>query len=260
MGAAENSRRIQAPIESDLARARPSHARVVNMGRNARIGRTRIETSHGRRRRGAVGVAAAVAVAVAAVFALGLELGRRKEPAEPQRPADPLALLDGAERIAPPAPAPAKLVFHDVLTAKDRSQDVLLPAPKPAPARQVAARKAPAATTTEPAAGSGASQVAARAVPAPDDRTPPATAASTTPAAEAAPRSGWEIQLVASPNEAEAKRIAVKHAGARVVTADVDGKRWYRVRLVGFASRPEAQAALERLGRDGVHAFVTAAR
>lgn len=233
------------------------------MGRNARIGRTRLETTHGGRRRGAIGVAAAVAVAAAAVFALGLELGRRKEPAEPARPADPLALLDGAERIAPPAPAPAKLVFHDVLTAKDRSQDVLLPAPKPAPAKQVAARKAPVAaatmpsaigtttatgtTTAEPAAASTASHLASRTVPA-EDRMPPA------------PRSGWEIQLVASPNEGEAKRIAGRHSGARVITADVDGKRWYRVRLVGFATRPEAQAALERLGRDGAHGFVTAAR
>ena len=90
------------------------------MGRNARIGRTKLELA-ARRGNGGVALAAAAVVAVASVFALGLELGKRKEPREvAPAPADRLAALDRAEEIAPPAPAPASYVFHDALT-KDLS-------------------------------------------------------------------------------------------------------------------------------------------
>jgi cell division protein FtsN len=66
------------------------------------------------------------------------------------------------------------------------------------------------------------------------------------------------FQLGASSDAADAKRLAARHDGAQVLTADVDGRRWYRVRVAGFDSRAEAQAALERLQREtGVRGFVT---
>jgi single-stranded DNA-binding protein len=89
----------------------------------------------------------------------------------------------------------------------------------------------------------------------------PGTGAVPAPApAPAAAPVGWDIQLAASPNQAEAQRIASRHPGARVVAADLDGKRWYRVRLVGYPTRADAQAGLDRLGRDGGRAFVAQAR
>ena len=138
-------------------------------------------------------------------------------------PADRLSLLDEVERFAPPAPAPARLVFHDALT-KERPPDTL-PAVQPRPA----AKRAP------PAKG----KPAARAL------------ASAGPVAAAPPPAGrWSVQLGASPRESEAAQIAARHPGARIVAADVDGKRWYRVRLGAFGSRGDAQAALDRLARD----------
>ena len=75
--------------------------------------------------------------------------------------------------------------------------------------------------------------------------------------------SGYVIQIGASSNKSEAERIAKRFAsrGARVLAADVDGKRWYRVRLATYGSRPEAERALSSFAREtGVRGFVTAAR
>jgi cell division protein FtsN len=76
---------------------------------------------------------------------------------------------------------------------------------------------------------------------------------------------GFVIQVGASPSRAEADRLAKRFAarGARVVAADVDGKRWYRVRLASrtYDSRSDAEQALSRLSREtGVRGFVTAAQ
>jgi cell division septation protein DedD len=103
------------------------------------------------------------------------------------------------------------------------------------------------------------------AVPAPAVAAKPAapTAAAPVPArvataARAPAVTPWSIQLGASTDAADAKRLAAKHDGAQVVSADVDGRRWYRVRLGGFASRADAQTALARLEREtGAHGFVT---
>jgi cell division protein FtsN len=91
--------------------------------------------------------------------------------------------------------------------------------------------------------------------------------AKTSPASVAvAPSSAagsFVIQIGASSSRVEAERIAKRYAsrGARVSAADVDGKRWYRVRLASYDSRPDAERALSRLSREtGLSGFVTAAR
>ncbi|HET7824475.1 MAG TPA: SPOR domain-containing protein [Anaeromyxobacter sp.] len=87
----------------------------------------------------------------------------------------------------------------------------------------------------------------------------PTPTSTSTPTSTARPASAaWTIQLGASPRESEAQRLAAKHPGAHVIAADVDGKRWYRVRLGSYGSRADAQAELPRVARPG--AFVTAAR
>jgi cell division protein FtsN len=88
------------------------------------------------------------------------------------------------------------------------------------------------------------------------------------PAAKApasTPGAAFVIQVGASPSRAEADRIAKRFAsrGARVLAADVDGKRWYRVRLASttYDSRSDAERALSRLSREtGIRGFVTAAQ
>jgi hypothetical protein len=217
------------------------------MGRNARNGRTKGRRSAANGRLG--GVAAAIAVVGAAVFALGLELGARREAGPAPEPDDRLALLDATDRIAPPAPDVESLVFHDALT-QDRPPDTLpeLP-PKPA------ARPPAKAVAGPPRAAPAPKPVAA---PGPAPRIEDST---WTAGVGVSPDGRWAIQLGASPNEAEARRIAARHSGARIVTADVDGKRWYRVRLAGFRSERDAEVELDRLAREhGVRGFVVAAR
>jgi septal ring-binding cell division protein DamX len=205
------------------------------------------------------GLAAASVVFAAALFALGLEIGRRRDDhaAAPPRLQDRLALLDDAERIAPPTPAPAKLVFHDALT-QERPPDTL-PAmpPQPVPAKPAKKPKDARHASATPAPQPGAAS-ARRATPA----TPPAAPRPSTGVwSDRTPlpvHGRWTVHVGASPREAEAQRLAARTPGARVVVADVDGKRWYRVRVGGFATRSEAETELERLARvAGAKGFVT---
>jgi septal ring-binding cell division protein DamX len=224
------------------------------MGRNTRIGRTKLELAGGRRGNGGV-LAGAAVVAIAAVFGLGLQLGQRRQGrAEPTVAGDRLAVLDRAAEYAPPAPEPAKFEYPDALT-KERPPNTLAevgtrPVAKPVATtvKQVAPRARPlVAAATEQPAGSGPAPVAARA----DDST--AKAPVPPPA-----RGSWTIQIFSSPKEAEARKVAAKVKGAQVAPADIGGMRWYRVRVGSFPTRGEAQAELPRLNRPD--ALVVAAR
>jgi cell division septation protein DedD len=210
------------------------------MGRNyRRVQQPRTDFALDGRR--LAGVAAAAAIVAAIVFVAGLEVGRGAPEAELAAPADRLDLLDEAERIAAQPPDAEPVDFHRVLTS-ERTEIVPVQAPKARPAP--AAKRAAAPVDPAPAP---APKAQARSAPAPR--------ASPEPPPPASP---WSIQLGASTDPADAKRLAAKHPGALVVSADVDGRRWYRVRLGGFASRGDAQAALARLEREtGARGFVT---
>ncbi len=72
------------------------------------------------------------------------------------------------------------------------------------------------------------------------------------------------IQLAATPNRAEAERLAARYRALspRIESADVPGKgRFYRVRAGSYGSRAEAERALAAAARQsGAKGFVTAAR
>jgi cell division septation protein DedD len=69
---------------------------------------------------------------------------------------------------------------------------------------------------------------------------------------------------VATPSKAEADKLAakVKEFQPRVEAADVTGKgRMYRVRVGAYATRPEAEKALEAIsGKVGTKGLVVAAK
>jgi cell division septation protein DedD len=224
------------------------------MGRNARNARAKPRRSRtASSSTGRLGsFAAGIAVVAAAVFALGLELGARRDP-RPELPADRLSLLDEVDRAAPPAPAPATLVFHNALTMEQPPET--LPSPATRPPQKAPKRSAPPAEAKP-------GPVVARASPPAPPRPPPRIENQTWKAGVGlSPEGRWAIQLGASPNEAEARKIAARHPGSRIETADVDGKRWYRVRLAGFRSKGDAEAEVERLAREGgTRGFVVAAR
>lgn len=65
----------------------------------------------------------------------------------------------------------------------------------------------------------------------------------------------WTVQLVSTPDEAEAQRIAAKAKAAGFPTTIVKDKTQYKVRLAKPASRTEMDAAEEKLKAKGFKTF-----
>jgi cell division septation protein DedD len=69
--------------------------------------------------------------------------------------------------------------------------------------------------------------------------------------AKATKKGGWAVQVNAFPNEKDAmsltKKLADKGYDAYMVSADIRGRTWYRVRVGRLASRDEAKGLLETL-------------
>jgi cell division protein FtsN len=68
------------------------------------------------------------------------------------------------------------------------------------------------------------------------------------------------VQVGAASDREESDRIAAKFSrfGPRIVTAVVQGKTWYRVRLGDFATKAEGEKFLKDLSREtGAKGFVT---
>lgn len=65
----------------------------------------------------------------------------------------------------------------------------------------------------------------------------------------------WTVQLVSTPDEAEAQRIAAKAKAAGFPTTIVKDKTLYKVRLAKPAGRPEMDAAEEKLKAKGFKTF-----
>jgi cell division protein FtsN len=175
-------------------------------------------------------------------------------------PAGAATVTTAQARIPPPArqlaPADAAPAAAEPAEVQAPASAPVAKAPPPAPAPPPPAAKAAAPAT---AAKLSAIDRAIAAVGGKPVKAPPASVA-VAPSAAAGP---FVIQIGASSSKVEAERIAKRYAsrGARVSAADVDGKRWYRVRLASYDSRPEAERALSRLSREtGLSGFVTAAR
>jgi cell division septation protein DedD len=193
------------------------------------------------------------------VFVLGLNVGRQigARQAEAAR-AGSLEALDRAP--SGPGVPEASLTFHDRLT-KAKPEAAPPPgasaapapsAPPSAPAEKAASEKPPAAI----AEGPKPAPTAPAAAP-PRPATPAAV-----PAAAPAP-GAFTIQLGASPDRAEADRIAARFEAfqPRVEAADVSGKRVYRVRVGSFETKDAAARYLADVTREtGAKGWVTASR
>lgn len=66
----------------------------------------------------------------------------------------------------------------------------------------------------------------------------------------------WTVQLVSTPDEAEAQRIAARAKAAGFATTTVKDKTLYKVRLAKPGSRPDMDAAEEKLKAKGFKTFV----
>jgi len=243
---------------------------VRNVSRN-RAGRERWEFALDGRQMAAVAVGALVIVGSA--FVLGMNTGKgMASRASPPAAEASLDAFDQAHANLPTPPEPKSWEYEKL--GKSRAPDAVTlaaPAPAPAPAPAAAPDPAPPAPQPAPIAAAPvtpAPEPPARAPAAPSAMDRAISAVGGKPAAAAAdPRgaSAFVIQIGASPNRAEADRMARQFAsrGARVMPADVDGKRWYRVRLASttYDNRSDAERALSKLSREtGLRGFVTAAR
>ena len=201
----------------------------MEMG-NGRV-KERIELSLDGRQIASVVVGALVLLGV--VFVLGLNLGRQLavKQLEATR-GDALAALDR------PHPAPAVPIPDDALTFHDR-----LTKDRP-PIDEAVAR--PAVPT--PAAPTTATASALKSL-----------TAATTPAGGT-----FSIQLMSTPNRAEADKLVDKLSEfePRVEAAEVTGKgRYYRVRVGSYNSRGEAEQALKAItAKAGTKGMVVASR
>ncbi len=197
-------------------------------------------------------------VILGVVFVLGLNVGRQLGEREraARQPADPLAALD-APPPPPDAGEPPKLSYHEALTKKEeagfarRRAEAKPEHEKDRPPSPQAAPPAPAAAQQPTGPGLGLGK-------------PPLAAPSTSDNAtlKSQKTTNFAIQVGATQDIGEAQRIADRFRGhkPRIVSVDIPGKgRWYRVKVGGFETRPEAERYLQDLAREtSTRGFVTA--
>ncbi len=143
-----------------------------------------------------------------------------------------------APEDGPAAPTDTRRVAVEAVPAVPRADPAPAPAPAPtaAPAPQPAAARQPATPATAPRAPSvvAAPASAPRAVPAPAPRT--------------APQAYW-VQVISSPNldtaEQAQRTLAERQLGTRIMTREINGTIYYRLRLGPFAVRTEAEKFLD---------------
>ena len=180
--------------------------------------------------------------------------------------------LAGAAPSSPPAPmaAAASEPIAPRKSVTDAEQRVLAPAAKPAPKAE-----AKAAPVAEP---KGAPQAEANAAPAPEpgsgpklvaaDASPAAASAAQTPpaasAAASAKAEGFVVQLAAFADDKGANALAnkLKKSGYAAFVQPVETSRGtlWRVRVGGYGSRPEADAARVKLKGEGFSGIVAPAQ
>jgi len=192
------------------------------------------------------------AVVACLVFVLGVMVGRRLEArAHVDRAAatsarkDPLAALDRLAEGKGELTYPAALRGADAPVAEvDRAIQAVAPKPEPKVVEPKAEEKKPEAEKKpEP-------EKKPEAAVKPEPKTAPKAAVNDGPVNKPDAASGtkkFTLQLSAFQDKAEAESFlaTVKGAGygAYVVSADVDGKTFYRVRLGNYGTYDEAVAA-----------------
>lgn len=220
-------------------------------------GRERFDLSLDGRQIASVVVGAIVVLSV--VFVLGFSVGKQVARAELRPPpgGDALSALDQP----PVAPAPSvkdeSLTYHDRLVrerpAAAPAEPARVPAPAPTAAPTPDSPAPPPAPATTPAESPARTPEAA---PAPADP----VAASATPRERPAPAGAWCVQVGAANDRAESERIAARFErfDPRIVSAVVQGRTWYRVRVGAFETKAAAEKYLKDLSREtGAKGFVT---
>jgi DedD protein len=166
--------------------------------------------------------------------------------AEAAKPAtgEPAVTKPSAETPVAPVAAPAKSIG-------DAEQRMLTPTPPKSPPADAKANT-PAKPAAPPAAGAPASAAAApAAVPASD--------------VKAAPSGSFAVQLAAFSDDKGANALANKlqkagYTSAHVEAVESKGSKLWRVRVGGFATRADAEAARVKLKNEGFNGMVTPAR
>ncbi|HSN15444.1 MAG TPA: SPOR domain-containing protein [Anaeromyxobacteraceae bacterium] len=207
-------------------------------------------------------------VVLAVVFVLGLNVGKQLARSE-ERPAtggDALAALDRTQVTPAPAVRDESLTYHDRLLKERPTAAQAEPAAPAAPAAAPATATAEAAPATAPAdepapapAPAAAAAAAAALAPTAAPASPP-RAPAVAPAEPSEPTGDWCVQVGAASDRGESERISAKFSrfSPRIVTAVVQGKTWYRVRLGDFETKAEAEKFLKDLSREtGAKGFVT---
>ena len=140
-----------------------------------------------------------------------------------------------SDPATPAAPTDTRRVAVETVPATPRVDPAPTAAPTPAPPRQ------PAPTPSRPAVVTA---------PAPAPRTDPAPAAraAQVPAVRTASQAYW-VQVISSPNldtaEQAQRTLAERQLGTRIMTRDINGTIYYRLRLGPFALRTEAEKFLD---------------
>ena len=171
--------------------------------------------------------------------------------AEPAKAAaaEPAATKSAADASASPAVPSTAATAKSVGQAEQR---ILAPTPPKSNPPADAKSNAPAKPVPPPAATAPASAAAA-------------PAAAPTPDAKAAPSGSFAVQLAAFSDDKGANALANKlkragYASAHVEAVDTKGSKLWRVRVGGFATRAEAEAARVKLKSEGFNGIVASAR
>jgi len=187
----------------------------------------------------------------------------KSEPAKAETPkAD-------AARSETPNAEPAKAAAAEPAVTKAAADTSAAPLPPPGapagPSKSIGQAEQRMLSPTPPKSGLPAdAKAAAPATPAPAATPPPA---SPPPAADAkaAPSGSFAVQLAAFSDDKGANALANKlkkagYASAHVEAVEAKGSRLWRVRVGGFATRAEAEAARVKLRNEGFNGMVAPAR
>ena len=184
----------------------------------------------------------------------------RSEPPKAEAPK-----ADAAKAEAPNAEAAAPKSAAEASPAPDATAQA--PA---APAKSISQAEQRMLTPTPPKSSPPAEAKAnapAKTAPAPAATAPAPTApnATSAPDAKAAPAGSFAVQLAAFSDDKGANALANKlkkagYANAHVETVDTSHGKLWRVRVGGFATRAEAEAARVKLKSEGFNGMVAPAR
>lgn len=177
-------------------------------------------------------LAAGFAVTSVIIFLLGVLIGQGIEERKLLKKEEPLVKIPVEPLLQGSAGTPSakeEITFYDTLAK----------VPKGTGATGDKTEKASEKLAKTPAAEAGASKGEAPAAQARDK------------AGERTGQSAWTVQVNAFPQERDASRLAKrltdKGYDAYVVSSNIRGKTWYRVRVGYFATRAQAKAMQEEL-------------